>query len=169
MSFDFNIPTEVGDDLANRIEQALDEIAEVTVENRIYALNEEDLPDGETIKYDRADLPYYVDGEQKLFSEAGVSVDKEEDDVWIAVQSEIRMSHWKERGHDYAGKAYDVMEEYGIERPEGDELKYRNAGVKFGTLPEGTRGAGPQGDPHPDLKNAHDVAAVENVVIGGAE
>lgn len=131
-----DVPDSVPGDVADRVRKAVSALEELTIEKRVYALSESELPADVDVFRDRDDLPYYVDGEQPMFDEIVVAPNGE--NLEIAVQWSSRRGHWKE--HDYAGDVWDVMEQYGIEKPHpeergGEELeeRYYKYGVKFGS------------------------------------
>jgi len=147
MTLDPTLPDELPTTTRETVREAIERLSRLTVENRTYALNRSDLPDGMEVYEDRADLPYVVDGERPLFSDSAVAV--EGDDVRLAVEFDGRKSHWKEEGLDLAARAYEEMEAAGIARPNRERLgepRCYEIGVQFGD------------------RNV----AVENVIVGGA-
>lgn len=122
-----SLPPDIGADVRQRVEVAVERLTELHIQDREYALDKADLPDGMDARTDGNGLWYVVHGEKPMFDEVVAAVDTD-GDVRIAAQWASRKSHWSER--DYAGRAYDAMEEVGIDRPQGPE--WRDVGVQFG-------------------------------------
>jgi len=129
-----DIPATVPDAIGAQIEDACERIADLTVENRQYALDRADLPDDKQVQTDDNDLPYVVDGDAALASSVAVAIDDSgplamgSDYVRIAVELNARPGHVTEEGHDLAGRVYDAMAAAGIERPTDTPT----VGVQFG-------------------------------------
>lgn len=127
----FDIPDGVTDEAAATLRDAHDRLGRITIEDREYAFDPDDLPDGMDVHEDD-DLYYVVHGEKPMFDGYAVAVDR--GGARLAAEWSSTKRHWGDR--DYAGDAYDALEEIGIPRPTVDNLGRPlgyEVGVQFGS------------------------------------